>query len=191
MLQSVMFIFILSITDLGRRTHTLMLTTVPDKLKTIILCGTWLGEFSCTSTIQFFIHFSSLVTPNLALTVVSGSSKKPTKLPTFRLYMKSRGWLKLQAMLALTKLNWWELMTGEYSFLFMTGRPSWNPISRKKYQHFRFSKDSPGMVFCKEFVTSPERPYVVKESGGPSPSTPSAYNQTSWPHSRPKELSLQ
>ena len=61
----------------------------------------------------------------------------------------------------------------------------------KKYQHFRFSKDSPGMVFCKEFVTSPERPYVVKESGGPSPSTPSAYNQTSWPHSRPKELSLQ
>ena len=31
----------------------------------------------------------------------------------------------------------------------------------KKYQHFRFPKDSPGMVFCKEFVTSPEQPFML------------------------------
>ena len=31
----------------------------------------------------------------------------------------------------------------------------------KKYHHFRFSKDSPGMVFCKEFVTSPEQPFML------------------------------
>ena len=58
--------------------------------KKIILWGTWLAEFSYTSTIQFFIHFLSLVTPNLAPTVVSGSAKKPTKSPTSRLYMKSQ-----------------------------------------------------------------------------------------------------
>ena len=117
--------------DLGRQMHTSTLITVPDKIKTIILCGTWLGEFSCTSTIQSFIHFLSLVTPNLAPTVVSGSSTKPTKSPTSRLCMKSRGWLKLQAMLALTKLNLWELTTGEYLFLFITRHPSWNPNSRR------------------------------------------------------------
>ena len=33
--------------------------------------------------------------------------------------------------------------------------------SIKKYHHFRFSKDSPGMVFCKEFVTSPEQPFML------------------------------
>lgn len=31
----------------------------------------------------------------------------------------------------------------------------------KKYHHFRFSKDSPGMVFCKELVTSPEQPFML------------------------------
>ena len=31
----------------------------------------------------------------------------------------------------------------------------------KKYHHFRFSKDSPGMVFCKEFVTSPEQSFML------------------------------
>ena len=31
----------------------------------------------------------------------------------------------------------------------------------KKYHHFRFSKDSPGMIFCKELVTSPEQPFML------------------------------
>lgn len=31
----------------------------------------------------------------------------------------------------------------------------------KKYHHFRFSKDSPGMVFCKELVTSPEQSFML------------------------------
>ena len=31
----------------------------------------------------------------------------------------------------------------------------------KKYHHFRFSKDSPGMVLCKELVTTPEQPFML------------------------------
>ena len=31
----------------------------------------------------------------------------------------------------------------------------------KKYHHFRFSEASPGMVFCKELVTSPEQPFML------------------------------
>ena len=31
----------------------------------------------------------------------------------------------------------------------------------KKYHHFRFSKASPGMVFCKELVTSPKQPFML------------------------------
>lgn len=30
----------------------------------------------------------------------------------------------------------------------------------KKFHHFRFSKESPGVVFCKEFVSSPEEPFT-------------------------------
>ena len=31
----------------------------------------------------------------------------------------------------------------------------------KKNHYFRFSTDSPGMLFCKEFVTSPEQPFML------------------------------
>ena len=31
----------------------------------------------------------------------------------------------------------------------------------KKYHHFRFSKATPGMAFCKELVTSPEQPFML------------------------------
>ena len=31
----------------------------------------------------------------------------------------------------------------------------------KKYHHFRFTKDRPGMVFCKEFATSPEQQFML------------------------------
>ena len=31
----------------------------------------------------------------------------------------------------------------------------------KKYHHFRFSKESPGVVFCKEFVNSLEQLFVL------------------------------
>lgn len=31
----------------------------------------------------------------------------------------------------------------------------------KKFHHFRFTKDSPGMVYCKEFVTSPEQSFQL------------------------------
>ena len=33
--------------------------------------------------------------------------------------------------------------------------------SIKKYHHFHFSKDSPGVVFCKKFVNSPEQSFVL------------------------------
>lgn len=31
----------------------------------------------------------------------------------------------------------------------------------KKFHHFRFTKDSPGMVYCREFVTSPEQSFQL------------------------------
>ena len=39
-------------------------------------------------------------------------------------------------------------------------------LSKKKYHHFRFSKDSPGVVFCKEFVKSPEQSFALLKGRG-------------------------
>ena len=53
----------------------------------------------------------------------------------------------------------------------------------KKYHHFRFSKDSPGMIFCKELVTIKSRTavYVVERSSECTSSLcSSSYDETRW-----------
>ena len=39
----------------------------------------------------------------------------------------------------------------------------------KKYQHFRFSKDEPSVVYCREYVTSPEQACVFFKDGAVIP----------------------
>ena len=39
----------------------------------------------------------------------------------------------------------------------------------KKYHHFRFSKESPDVVFCKEFVNSPEQSFVLLKNPAITP----------------------
>ena len=39
----------------------------------------------------------------------------------------------------------------------------------KKYRHFRFSKESPSVVFCKGFINSPEQSFVLLKNRAIAP----------------------
>ena len=39
----------------------------------------------------------------------------------------------------------------------------------KKFHHFRFSKDEPGVVYCREYLTSPEQACVLLKEGAVIP----------------------
>lgn len=40
----------------------------------------------------------------------------------------------------------------------------------KKFHHFRFSKDEPGVVYCREYLTSPEQAFALLKDGAVIPS---------------------
>lgn len=56
-------------------------------------------------------------------------------------------------------------MTAELLYLFTTGPHFWDSILRKSnimsFHHFPFSEDEPGIVYCKESVSSPEQQFVL------------------------------
>ena len=39
----------------------------------------------------------------------------------------------------------------------------------KKFHHFRFSKDEPGVVYCQEYLTSPEQACMLLKDGAVIP----------------------
>ena len=52
----------------------------------------------------------------------------------------------------------------------MTGALFWDSIFKnspkiKKFHHFRFSKDEPGVVYCREFLSSPEQAFFSLRNG--------------------------
>lgn len=42
-------------------------------------------------------------------------------------------------------------------------------VNIKKFHHFRFSKEEPGVVYCREYLTSPEQACVLLKDGAVIP----------------------
>ena len=48
-------------------------------------------------------------------------------------------------------------------------KPSVWRLNIKKFHHFRFSKDEPGVVYCREYLSSPEQACMLLEDGAVIP----------------------
>ena len=170
-------IIIFSITDSGRPTCVSTLTTALARIKTIFFYGTWPGELWWTRDNTILYSFLIVGHTKFGPDHCFGRIKKSYKL----IYVLSIYELASLVEKSSTTGNNKAQIVGTHDGRVIVPVYDWasflEPYFKKipnikKYHHFRFSKATPGMAFCKELVTSPEQPFMlVKDQANLPPSS--------------------